>query len=211
MTKYTFGIDKPHQQYIHISVEFETKGDITTLQLPSWRPGRYELANFAKNINNLKVYNSKQKVIAAEKLNKDSWTINTSKTDSIKVEYKYYAIEMNAGSSLLDKDQLYVNPVNCCMYDPETYDDSVEIVLNIPKKWEQLFPPNNYSWELMGIIPIIPGNNKRIGTSKDGNNYFQLFQELFLGIFLEYYSRVGIIIAGIIPGIIIPYRQRIPL
>ncbi|MFT6983649.1 MAG: putative metalloprotease with PDZ domain, partial [Crocinitomicaceae bacterium] len=106
MTRYTFGIENPHQQYIHISVEFETKGDSTTLQLPSWRPGRYELGNFAKNINNLKVYNSKVKVIAAEKLNKDSWIIDTSKTDSIKVEYKYYAIEMNAGSSFLDKDQL---------------------------------------------------------------------------------------------------------
>lgn len=157
MTRYTFGIENPHQQYIHISVEFETEGDSTTLQLPSWRPGRYELANFAKNINNLKVYNSQEKVITIEKLNKDSWTIDTSKTDSIKVEYKYYAIEMNAGSSFLDKDQLYVNPVNCCMYDPETYNDAVEIVLNVPEKWDVAtsMKKSNGIWNVGGIDELL--------------------------------------------------------
>ena len=158
MTRYTFGINNPHQQYIEISVEFETKGDSATLQLPSWRPGRYELGNFAKNINNLKVYNSKDKVIAAEKLNKDSWIIDTSKTDSINVEYKYYAIEMNAGSSFLDKDQLYVNPVNCCMYDPETYDDVVEVVLNVPEKWDvatSMKKKRSGIWNVSGIDELL--------------------------------------------------------
>jgi len=136
MTRFTFGIENSHQQYVQITAEFETKNDITTLQLPAWRPGRYELANFAKNVNNFKVYNASRKVISAEKLNKDSWTINTSKTDSITVEYKFYAVEMNAGSTFVDKNQLYVNPVNCCLYNPDTYNDKVEIVLNVPKKWD---------------------------------------------------------------------------
>ena len=51
MTKFTFGIENPHQQYVHISAVFDTSTVQTVLQLPSWRPGRYELGNFAKNIN----------------------------------------------------------------------------------------------------------------------------------------------------------------
>lgn len=157
MTKFTFGIENPHQQYVQITAEFETKGDSTTLQLPAWRPGRYELANFAKNVNNFKVYNAKRKVIAAEKLNKDSWIINTSKTDSITVEYMFYAIEMNAGSTFLDKDQLYVNPVNCCLYNPDTYEDSVEVVLNVPKEWDVAtsMKKSKGIWKASGIDELL--------------------------------------------------------
>lgn len=157
MTKYTFSIENPHQQYVQITAEFETKEDQTTLQLPAWRPGRYELANFAKNVNNFKVYNSKRKVIGAEKLNKDSWTINTSKTDSITVEYKFYAVIMNAGSTFLDKDQLYVNPVNCCLFNPDTYNDKVEVVLNVPQKWDVAtsLKKSKGTWKASGIDELL--------------------------------------------------------
>lgn len=157
MTRYTFGIENSHQQYVHIMAEFETKGNTTTLQLSSWRPGRYELGNFAKNVNNIKVFNSKRKVISAEKLNKDSWTINTSKTDTITVEYKYYAVEMNAGSTFLDKNQLYVNPVNCCMYNVDTYNDAVEVVLNVPKKWDiaTSMKKKTGTWHVSGIEELL--------------------------------------------------------
>ncbi|MDA9169410.1 hypothetical protein N9O14_02465, partial [Crocinitomicaceae bacterium] len=61
MTKFTFGIENPHQQYVHISAVFDTSTVQTVLQLPSWRPGRYELGNFAKNINNFIVFNDQGK------------------------------------------------------------------------------------------------------------------------------------------------------
>ena len=56
----------------------------------------------------------------------------------------------------------------------------------------------------MGIIPIVPGNYKRIVTCKDGN-YNPMIPGIISGnvpgMFQEYNSRVGIIIPGIVPGI----------
>ncbi len=136
MTRFTFNADNHSQQFVKISVEFKTSREETILQLPSWRPGRYELANFAKNIRDFKVLDANDKQLSASKQTKDSWKIDTSKTDLITVTYSFYANILNAGSTYLDENQLYVNPVNCCIYSEESFSDEVFIELEIPSFWD---------------------------------------------------------------------------
>jgi len=136
MVSYSFSIENPQQQYIRIKATFRTDNNLTTLRIPSWRPGRYELGNFAKNIKGLKVYDSQSKRIEFEKKTKDSWEIDTSETSSITVEYGYYATDLNAGSTYLSKYMLYVNPVNCCMFTDETSGEETRLELYIPGDWK---------------------------------------------------------------------------
>lgn len=116
MVNYSFHIDNPHQQYIRIRATFEVNQDQTIVRLPSWRPGRYELGNFAKNVKGFKALDSKNQRIAFTKITKDSWSVETNGLTQIIVEYSYYATDLNAGSTYLSKEQLYVNPVNCCVF-----------------------------------------------------------------------------------------------
>lgn len=136
VVRYSFSAKEPNKQYVQIKVQIPVSKEITHVHLPSWRPGRYELGNFAKNINRLKVYNDQKKSLPFQKINKDTWEINTSKTGFVSVEYSYYSIELNAGSTFLSDNQLYVNPVNCCVYTEETQDFPCEIELNIPESWK---------------------------------------------------------------------------
>ena len=133
--KYTFSINAPQQQFISISVEINTAEEKTILQFPTWRPGRYQIADFAKNTKLFNVFDENGKHIAFKKLNKSAWEVDTANTSKIKVNYKYYAAEMNAGATYLDEEQLYVNPVNCCIYDPKQIDNQVELYLDIKKEW----------------------------------------------------------------------------
>jgi predicted metalloprotease with PDZ domain len=135
MVNYTFSIDNPNQQYISITAIFNTSADETTIRIPAWRPGRYELGNFAKNIKSFKVFNDQNKRIDVRKTSKDAWLVDTSNTDTIRVEYCYYASELNAGSTFLSPDQLYVNPVNCCIYTDEQFRENVCLKLLIPDSW----------------------------------------------------------------------------
>ena len=48
----------------------------------------------------------------------------------------YYANLLNAGSTFLDENQLYVNPVNACVYSQEQFQNPVEVVLDIPDYWD---------------------------------------------------------------------------
>ncbi len=146
MIRYTFAVQNPAQQYIQITTEFQTPENEINLHLPSWRPGRYELGNFAKNIRNFTVYDDNGKKRSAEKTSKDSWKIDTSNTQSIQVHYLYYASELNAGSTYLSKEQLYVNPVNCCLYAEGQENEACEITLQVPNHFEWACPLPHENW-----------------------------------------------------------------
>lgn len=86
------------------------------LQLPAWRPGRYELQNFAKNIQIFEVFDGKGVQLKTTKITKDRWQVESKGAKKITAKYNYYANVINAGSSYVDEKVFYVNPVNLCIY-----------------------------------------------------------------------------------------------
>ena len=117
-----------------LEITFSTKvtRETTEIQLPAWRPGRYELGNFAKNIQKFEVKDSNGNNLNFNKITKDKWVIDTQNVSEIIVIYNYYAMDFNAGSTFIGEDVLYVNPVNCFIYIPERQNEpcSVEIPIN---------------------------------------------------------------------------------
>lgn len=162
MVNYSFSIENPSQQYIQIKVTFEVIDEITIVRLPSWRPGRYELANFAKNVKGFKVFNDQNKRIDAPKITKDAWQINTAGVKTIRVEYNYYAVDLNSGSTFLSNDLLYVNPVNCCVFTDEHAALPISLELNIPSNWE------------------IAGSMNKIGKVLSADNFDELADSPFI-------------------------------
>jgi predicted metalloprotease with PDZ domain len=144
---YTIDCDNAQQHFIKIKVQFPVDENKTIIHLPSWRPGRYELGNFAKNIKNFKVFNDQNKAVNFQKINKDSWEISSNETKYIKIEYQYYANELNAGSSYYNENQLYVNPVNCFLYAEGKEQFPISLELNIPENYtiaSSLVQENNF-------------------------------------------------------------------
>ena len=144
---YTIDCDNAQQHFIKIKVQFPVDENKTIIHLPSWRPGRYELGNFSKNIKNFKVFNDQNKAVNFHKINKDSWEISSNETKYIKIEYQYYANELNAGSSYYNENQLYVNPVNCFLYAEGKEQFPISLELNIPENYtiaSSLVQENNF-------------------------------------------------------------------
>lgn len=135
MIKYEVFCDSPNQYYIHFKAKFPVKNSVTNLKISAWRPGRYELGNFAKNVRCFKIYNSEGELIQFQKTDKNSWKIQSENTNEVIVEYEYFAAELNAGSTFLDNTQLYVNPVNCFLYSDDLKQESYQLKLNIPDEW----------------------------------------------------------------------------
>jgi predicted metalloprotease with PDZ domain len=129
--KVTLSYTAPERHFLDIQLEIIPTDELTFLQLPAWRPGRYELGNFAKNIREFAVTNIHQQVLTYEKTTKDCWKINTKKDEPILVTYRYYSNVLNAGSTYLDEHQLYVNPVNCTMYVIGSENNPIQVDLPI--------------------------------------------------------------------------------
>lgn len=136
MIHYSFYQKNPASHYVYIDM---TVTDITTpkvrLQLPAWRPGRYELGNFAKNVKRVDMFNEKNEALNYTKLNKDLWEVDTVNCSSLKITYSYYAAELNAGACFADTSQLYINPVHCCMYVEGRTEEEHRIDLQIPDNY----------------------------------------------------------------------------
>ncbi|MBI3511919.1 MAG: PDZ domain-containing protein [Bacteroidetes bacterium] len=134
---YKLSFQYPSTRYINFEITAENiSGEATYIQLPSWRPGRYELGNFAKNVRNFQAWNEEGKEISAMKITKDKWELKTKGVKRLKITYEYFASELNAGSTFLDDSQLYVNPVNCCVYIPDRINEECSVELKIPDGWK---------------------------------------------------------------------------
>ena len=64
---------------------------------------RYELGNFAKNIQSFKVFDVNDYPLKFEKITKDTWKVSTPNVSEIVVRYNYYSNEPQCGFYLLGR------------------------------------------------------------------------------------------------------------
>ena len=134
-TKFKLSAPLPHQQYLHVELNISTSNKQTEIHLPTWRPGRYELGNFAKNIRAFKVFDQENNPLSFQKKSKHCWLVDSANTTELRIQYQYYSAELNAGSTFVDTEQLYVNPVNCLVYTTEQFNNPIQIDFEIPNNW----------------------------------------------------------------------------
>lgn len=133
MTHYLFSYTASHRHFIDIDMTVNVQNqEQLFFQLPAWRPGRYELADFARNIQKWAAYNEKGEQLPHSKVSKDKWCVETLGAEAVTITYNYYANQLDAGSTFLDDRQLYVNPVNCCMYLVGRENEECIIELEVP-------------------------------------------------------------------------------
>jgi predicted metalloprotease with PDZ domain len=110
------------------------------LQLPAWRPGRYELQHFAKNIQRFDIVDENGQPLPFRKITKDRWLVETRGATELTARYNYYSLLptpnlLNAGSSFISDTLLYVNPVNLCLYAEGRINEPCTLELAIPDGW----------------------------------------------------------------------------
>jgi predicted metalloprotease with PDZ domain len=119
-----------HQHFIAIELSFTlAEAQDVELVLPAWRPGRYELAEYAMNMKHVEVSHSESEALGLKKSSRNVWYIENCPAGEVKVNYLYYANVLNGGSCFTKEDVLYVNPVNCCLFVKGM--ESVEHILDL--------------------------------------------------------------------------------
>ncbi len=163
--KYIISYSNPHHHYIDIEFIAENNNQEELLvQLPAWRPGRYELGNFAKNIQKWAAYDENGNALKFHKVTKDCWKVYAKGVSIVHIKYNYYAAEINAGSTFLDGTQLYMNPVNCCIYIPQRISEPCELILQLPEDYKVACSLSSESFSSSGEALY---TNKKYFLAKD--------------------------------------------
>lgn len=133
--KYTISYRNPSTQFIYIQLDVHFAQDEPKhLQLPVWRPGRYERGDFAQYLSDFTATDTQGNALAWKKINTSLWELDTEETQ-VRVNYRFHAGILNAGSTWLDATRLYVNPVNCLMYVPGKENEPCVLKLEIPEPY----------------------------------------------------------------------------
>ena len=134
---YHFSYTNPNTHFFQVELTIDNiDSEQLSLHLPSWRPGRYEIANFAQRIKSIRAFDSNSNTLPLRKNSKDSWVLETGTNTNVKVLYEFYAFEMDAGNSFLDEEQLYLNFINCSIYVEDRLDEPCEIGLSLPDNYQ---------------------------------------------------------------------------
>ena len=136
----------PTTQFIQIELSiYLASPQKLSLQLPAWRPGRYQIADYAKNIRSFSVTDTNDSLIPFEKSQKNRWEISVQNPTTIRIRYDYYAAKMDAGSCWVDETQIYLNFVNCCLEVLDFPQLTYELTMEIPEDFQS-----------MSTIPLSP-------------------------------------------------------
>lgn len=102
----------PSPKALDIRLTFQpTRLGPLKLHLPIWRPGRYQVQYFAKNIATVM---SDHGVVLKTDLS--TWTLDVQSLEPITVYYRYHAEQPDAGGSWVDDSMVYINFVNCLLF-----------------------------------------------------------------------------------------------
>ncbi len=127
--------NNPVSQFIQISLKFKCSlGEKVYLQLPSWRPGRYEITNYAQKIKGLSVKFGNH-AIPFNKVNKDQWQFEALFEGQYAVNYQFHASQMDAGGSWSDDQQLYLNFINFAFELKGRENEAIEVMLDFPEDY----------------------------------------------------------------------------
>jgi predicted metalloprotease with PDZ domain len=155
---YQISVNDPESHFLSIIYTIpEINSDYIEIQLPAWRPGRYEIQNFAKNIQFIEAISKSGEKLSLAKTTKDRWKVNTEGESEVQIRYSYYAAIQNAGSSYVDQELWYLNFVNFCMYTEGRINDECKVTLALPEDF-QVACGLSFFWDIVGGIPQAYGN-----------------------------------------------------
>src|SRR5690606_27902851 len=154
MISYHISAANSVQHTLHITLTFRSSQKNTLIQVPYWRPGRYEAGNFTKNIIGLHA-SANGEALKARKPTGHSWNVETNPGEMVEIKYQCYSAELTAGNTYLDDELLLINPVNALVYILGMENEPAQITLEI-----------NVSWKVATAMPPQSDNNNGNGVWK---------------------------------------------
>jgi predicted metalloprotease with PDZ domain len=186
MIEYTIGWERQNTHLFEITIQAATEGAETLeFSLPSWRPGRYLIQNYARNVQEFSVTGENGKPLDWQKTDKSTWRVKPAGSKFVQARYKYYANLLDAGSSLLNESEAYFNGTNLFMYVTDRRTHPCRLKLLFPKDWtiatsltlesSQTYQASDY--EELADSPLIASPTLTLHYFKQGTaTYYLAFQ-----------------------------------
>ncbi|MEO6324246.1 MAG: M61 family peptidase [Thermoanaerobaculia bacterium] len=140
-TTFTVSMPRPETHLYEISVSISPMGQPVTsfeLVLPVWTPGSYAVRDFARNVRDLVVSDSRGRTLAIEKVEKSRWRVRTAQgldAGPFTARYRVYANELSVRTSHLDATHGYGNGASLFLYVEGRKSEPYGLRFDLPAAW----------------------------------------------------------------------------
>lgn len=111
---------------------FDLDSEIVALRMSRTSPGRYALHEFAKNVYNLKITDSKGKKLLVTRPNPHEWNVS-GHDGTIKISYTLFANRGDGTYSQIDETHAHLNIPATFMYIPELKERAISVKFDVRK------------------------------------------------------------------------------
>jgi predicted metalloprotease with PDZ domain len=135
---YTVALPAPQTQMAEISMLVaEVRGEVLEVAMPVWRPGRYQVLDFAGGVREIRAVNSDTgEALAIEKVDKSTWQIQTAGADHVRVDYSVYCNSLGDRTRHVDATHAFLSGVSVFLYAPDRRGDPVTVEIDAPEDWQ---------------------------------------------------------------------------
>jgi predicted metalloprotease with PDZ domain len=126
-----------NDHWLSVEMRISSKGSAPLdVRIPYWRPGRYIVQNFARNVVGVSAASPSGTPLTLRKVDRNTWRIAKGGAREVVVRYRVWANQFDAGASYVGQGRLSLNPVTALMYVPGREAEPVTLALAQPDGWE---------------------------------------------------------------------------
>lgn len=104
-----------HLIEMEMTVRSENLPKLTELKMAVWTPGSYLVREYARHVQDFSVVSGSKK-LTWQKINKNTWQIDTGGAKSLTVRYNVYANDLTVRTNELNDQHLFFTPAALMMY-----------------------------------------------------------------------------------------------
>lgn len=136
--KFEVSFKEPQAHYVEVLMRISNiKDDVLDLRMPVWAPGSYLIREFPKNVEAFGV-TANGKAVKSEKVNKNTWRVDTKGESSVEVAYRVYAYEVSVRTSFIDASHAFLSPTGIFMFIDKKLDLPAEVQVHPHADWTSI-------------------------------------------------------------------------
>ena len=176
---YEVSMPEPHTHYYNVKMDVtDYQKEYFDVQMPVWSPGSYLVREFAKGVEGL-VATANNKILKAEKINKNTWRIYAKESKNVVINYKVYAFELSVRTSFVDASHAYFNGTSMFMFIDELrntphnltiipFKDWKKVSTSLPKTSKEGFQYQAPDYDILVDSPVEIGNQETFDFTSAG-------------------------------------------
>ncbi len=135
---FTVSMSKPwtHLLEVEMRVKWAQMPEKAELKMPVWTPGSYLIREYARHVQNFSVAGADGNSLAWQKINKNTWQVDTKGKQEIVAKYNVYANELTVRTNELNDEHAFIAPAALLMFVKDQLKTASTVRVNPYGNWK---------------------------------------------------------------------------